>query len=170
MNDQPPTPPTGDDAIPEEDIALSRQTATTDVTEDAKEAMRMFEADEQKKSGAEGQLVEDRAFLQISVKGAQTPLVVVLQEEMVIGRRDPNGEMVPDLDMTIYGAYQLGISRRHAVIRLVDQRLNLFDLGSRNGTYLNGYKLSPHQPAPLHDGDEIRVGKITMTIQIKKGR
>lgn len=146
---------------------LARQTATTDVSEDAKEALRMFEANAAQKSATEGHLIEGEAVLQISVKGASTPVILPLQEEMVIGRRDPNGMMIPDLDLTVYGAYQLGVSRRHAVIRSVERRLNLFDLGSRNGTYLNGYKLSPHQPAPLRDGDEIRVGKISMTIKVK---
>ena len=167
MNNQPPNTPPDDD---NDSGALSRQTATTDVSDDAKEALRMFEAEAHKKISAEGQLVEGNSVLQVSVKGAQTPMVVALQEEMVIGRRDPNGEVIPDLDLTTYGAYQLGVSRRHAIIRAVEKRLNLFDLGSRNGTYLNGYKLSPHQPAPLRDGDEIRVGKINMTIKVKTKR
>lgn len=171
MNEQEPNQPTGDNLPDDEsdnnDHAMAHQTATTDVSEDAKAALKMFGADAPQKSFPEGHLVEGDVMLQVSVKGAETPVMLALREEMVIGRRDPNGEIIPDLDLTVYGAYQLGVSRRHAVIRTVERRLNLFDLGSRNGTYLNGYRLSPHQPAPLRDGDEIRVGKIAMTIKLK---
>jgi pSer/pThr/pTyr-binding forkhead associated (FHA) protein len=48
------------------------------------------------------------------------------------------------------------VSRRHASI-LVDARgATLEDLGSRNGTLLNGRPLTA--PAPLADGDEIGLG------------
>jgi pSer/pThr/pTyr-binding forkhead associated (FHA) protein len=36
----------------------------------------------------------------------------------------------------------------------------LIDLESTNGTLLNNYRLSPHEPYPLHSGDEIRFGDL----------
>jgi pSer/pThr/pTyr-binding forkhead associated (FHA) protein len=49
------------------------------------------------------------------------------------------------------------VSRRHARI-LVDARgATLEDLGSKNGTLLNGRPLEA--PAPLADGDEIGLGE-----------
>jgi two-component system, cell cycle response regulator len=50
-----------------------------------------------------------------------------------------------------------GVSRAHARIRPDDKRLLLEDLGSRNGTFLNGKRLE--RPAALFDGDKIQIGR-----------
>jgi diguanylate cyclase (GGDEF)-like protein len=53
-----------------------------------------------------------------------------------------------------------GISRKHAkVVAIGDGRFQLVDLGSTNGTYLNGLKVSA---APLYDGDKIQIGSNTV--------
>jgi two-component system cell cycle response regulator len=53
-----------------------------------------------------------------------------------------------------------GISRKHAkVMSLGDGRFQLVDLGSTNGTFLNGLKVSS---APLADGDKIQIGSNTV--------
>jgi DNA-binding winged helix-turn-helix (wHTH) protein len=57
-----------------------------------------------------------------------------------------------------------GISRYHARIRVDGGRATLEDLGSKNGTHLNGRRLST--PEPLDDGNEIRVGGISLTFRI----
>ena len=44
----------------------------------------------------------------------------------------------------------------------------LVDLGSRNGTFLNGHRLAANQVVPLEQGDEIRLGKIVMRIYIEE--
>lgn len=49
------------------------------------------------------------------------------------------------------------VSRRHATIHTQgSHELWLIDLGSRNGTYLNGRRVS--QPTRLRDGDQIQIG------------
>ncbi|QDT16145.1 Sporulation kinase E [Alienimonas californiensis] len=52
------------------------------------------------------------------------------------------------------------VSRRHAVIRCGDARYELSDIGSSNGTLLNGTKLKG--PARLADGDRVQVGRTTL--------
>jgi len=49
------------------------------------------------------------------------------------------------------------VSRRHAEIHPSGASYALVDLGSTNGTKLNGVRLGP-SPTPLHDGDEIVIG------------
>jgi DNA-binding winged helix-turn-helix (wHTH) protein len=56
------------------------------------------------------------------------------------------------------------VSRRHARIRVEDGRATLEDLGSKNGTYWRGQRIST--PVLLWDGDEIRLGKIPLTLRI----
>lgn len=56
------------------------------------------------------------------------------------------------------------VSRRHARV-LIDMGLaTLEDLGSKNGTFVNGIKLS--QPIALRDGDELKIGSVPMTMKI----
>jgi DNA-binding winged helix-turn-helix (wHTH) protein len=49
------------------------------------------------------------------------------------------------------------ISRRHAAIKLRDERHWLSDIGSRNGTFVNGNPVGA-EPVRLIDGDEIVLG------------
>jgi len=56
------------------------------------------------------------------------------------------------------------VSRRHARIRVEGGRATLEDLGSKNGTFCRGQRIST--PVLLSDGDEIRLGKISLTLRI----
>src|SRR5262249_44158589 len=53
-----------------------------------------------------------------------------------------------------------GVSRHHARILVSGDGATLEDLGSKNGTYLRGERLAG--VAALADGDEIRIGPLTM--------
>lgn len=52
------------------------------------------------------------------------------------------------------------ISRRHACVRIADKSASIEDLGSKNGTFLDGHRVN--KPAPLSDGDVITVGSVTL--------
>ncbi len=52
-------------------------------------------------------------------------------------------------------------STRHAMITRQGRTVVIEDLGSTNGTYLNGEPLTG--PQPLHDGDQIRIGDSQFT-------
>ena len=73
-------------------------------------------------------------------------LIELRGRRMVVGR-DPAADLV--LDGT-------GVSRRHAVLTCDEDRLEVEDQGSRNGTLVNG---APVTAAELRDGDRIRVGR-----------
>jgi len=55
------------------------------------------------------------------------------------------------------------ISRKHCEINQDQGQLRIRDLGSRNGTFLNGHKIDE---AVLDPGDKIQVGPLTFIIQI----
>jgi DNA-binding winged helix-turn-helix (wHTH) protein len=57
-----------------------------------------------------------------------------------------------------------GISRNHARVCLDGTAATVEDLGSKNGTYLNGNPVLA--PAELKDGDQIRLGSVLMTFRI----
>jgi len=52
-------------------------------------------------------------------------------------------------------------SREHALVRREGRRSLLEDLGSTNGTFLNGERIQGS--IPLRDGDEVRIGGLTFT-------
>ena len=55
------------------------------------------------------------------------------------------------------------VSRRHAEVRRQEEGFILRDLGSTNGTWLNGRRLNA--PALLHDGDVIEIGSARFTFR-----
>jgi DNA-binding winged helix-turn-helix (wHTH) protein len=66
-------------------------------------------------------------------------------------------------DATIQIDYA-GVSRHHARILVAGHRATLEDAGSKNGTYLNGQRVTA--PVVLADGNEIRLGSVTITFRI----
>jgi pSer/pThr/pTyr-binding forkhead associated (FHA) protein len=92
---------------------------------------------------------------------------ITVDLEAILGRKDESANLFPDLDLTPYGALDKGVSRKHAVLRRNGDTLTVIDLGSANGTYLNGLKLAPNQPHVVRDGDEVRFGKLTSHIYFK---
>jgi hypothetical protein len=77
--------------------------------------------------------------------------------EMLIGRSSKKRSIKPQIDLLPDDA----VSHRHAlIVQKEDGQLTITDLGSSNGTELNGKELAPNQPRPLQDGDRIDLGVI----------
>ena len=60
------------------------------------------------------------------------------------------------------------VSRQHAQISWNRARVTLMDLGSTNGTFLNGQRLSPRLPVALNVGDQVTFGS-TDTWRLEAG-
>lgn len=58
-------------------------------------------------------------------------------------------------------------SRQHFELCRTSSGFEIIDLGSSNGTQLNGKKLAPQQRTPVVLGDEIRVGKTTLVFEMR---
>jgi DNA-binding winged helix-turn-helix (wHTH) protein len=56
------------------------------------------------------------------------------------------------------------VSRRHARVMVASGLATLEDLGSKNGTFVNGIRLG--SPVALRDGDELRIGNVPMTLKV----
>jgi len=69
--------------------------------------------------------------------------------ENTIGRRPANSVVIPDLY----------VSGSHAVINASDAGFTITDVGSTNGTFVNGERLTPNEPRELQDGDELTLGQ-----------
>jgi NAD(P)H-dependent FMN reductase len=93
---------------------------------------------------------------------ARAPIPLPGKRDVLIGRSHPQATSVPDIDLVPHGADETGVSRRHAKVLHDDEGWALEDLGSTNGTFLNGEQLSAGQLVRLHRGDIVRLGQLTL--------
>jgi len=78
----------------------------------------------------------------------------VFSRSVILGRGQQCDVVLPEAS----------VSRRHAQISVADERCFLVDLGSGNGTFLNGEHLA--EPTPLVSGDEVRVGTAVLEFRL----
>ncbi len=107
---------------------------------------------------------EDRRRLIVYVGDAPEPLFIEVGSNFTLGRYDPTSHNVPDFDLTPYDALEKGVSRMHAALQRREGNLVVIDLGSANGTRLNGKKLDRNAPYTLRDGDNLRLGELVLHI------
>src|SRR5690349_17787057 len=89
------------------------------------------------------------------------------RSEFTLGRVSEGQPIMPDVDLSPYQAYAGGVSRLHAVIKQVGGRILLMDLGSANGTYINGKRLQANVEQALNHGDIVALGKLKIQILVK---
>jgi pSer/pThr/pTyr-binding forkhead associated (FHA) protein len=92
----------------------------------------------------------------LAAQGAQETLRFAT-DEVTIGRHPSCEWMIADDT----------VSSRHARLRFQQDHWWLEDLGSRNGTYLNGEQLTA--PAVLAAADQVRCGQVSFTIGFEDG-
>jgi pSer/pThr/pTyr-binding forkhead associated (FHA) protein len=80
--------------------------------------------------------------------------ISVTKEEFLIGRG-------PDCDLRL-GSSE--ISRHHCLLRVRGGEVTVTDLGSSNGTYLNGMRI--RSQAALHSGDELRIASFSFLLEL----
>jgi len=88
--------------------------------------------------------------------------------EFTLGRVADNQPILPDVDFSPYEAYAQGVSRLHASLKIINQRVVITDLGSSNGTRVNGQKIMPHIDYLLNHGDVVALGKLKIQVLIRK--
>jgi pSer/pThr/pTyr-binding forkhead associated (FHA) protein len=82
--------------------------------------------------------------------------IALAEGENVLGR-DPDAAVWIDLN---------SVSRRHARVVVADEVARLEDLGSRNGTLVNGERIS--SPTPLANGDRIKIGAASLVFRCSR--
>lgn len=98
----------------------------------------------------ESHVLEARV-IEIRKKKADTPA-----DQITIGRSADN-------DIVLYNKV---VSKYHACLYIpsIEEGCFLLDIGSKNGTFLNGNKLTPYKEYPLIEGDEISFGRMTKIV------
>ncbi|AVS76098.1 FHA domain-containing protein [Paracidovorax cattleyae] len=82
----------------------------------------------------------------VSIDGVVIKEVALIKERTTLGRR-PYNDIVID---------NLAVSGEHAVLHMAGDAVEIEDIGSTNGTYVNG---QPVKRQPLRNGDLVEVGK-----------
>ena len=108
------------------------------------------------------------AVVALLVLDTEETIFLHSSEEFSLGRATAGQPIVPDIDLTPYNAYETGVSRLHASLSIKNQPITVQDLGSVNGTRVNGKKLSPHSKTSLSHGDILTLGKLKVQILIKE--
>ena len=103
-------------------------------------------------------------MLLISQDSKHPPLSLRIVGDIVLGRKAEG--VNPDVDLNPYEPGLHGVSRTHAMIRPTPDQLLLSDLGSTNGTLLNGLKLRPGRTENLTDQSVISLGKLHLKVRI----
>jgi len=101
------------------------------------------------------------------VKGVNDGKVFELEPgSNLIGRWDPDAASFPEVDLE-EDDVEAKISRKHAVVYLDDDRVEVEDVGSLNGTFINrGERLEPGMRHPLLVGDELVIGAVGLRLEV----
>ena len=111
----------------------------------------------------------EHATLILHVESNSRPIVFSPAPQTILGRLEQDDSDAICLNLSSYGAREQGVSRKHAMLHRSKLTLELQDLDSKNGTYLNGYRLAPNEMRILRDRDEVILGTLRIRIAFQYG-
>jgi len=83
--------------------------------------------------------------------------LLVNKQNYIIGKRGESVDGLVD--------FSNAVSRVHCCINHNDGKNFITDLGSANGTFLNGKKLDPEKPSILNDGDKVKMADVNFMVK-----
>lgn len=91
-----------------------------------------------------------------------TTLFIKPKPTSILGRRNLLGSsnVMIDIDLVPFGGFSKGISQVHLMIQRESDSVYVIDQGSKNGTFVNGIQLTPHEPFLIEDGDLVHIGSL----------
>jgi len=99
----------------------------------------------------------------LTLQGEQHRIALPRTGSLVLGRFDPTIKTSPDIDLSYDDRNHCVISRRHARITGHNGQHEIEDLGSTNGTRVNGKRLGIGQKVRLKPGDQVALGHCQYT-------
>jgi CRP-like cAMP-binding protein len=114
-------------------------------------------------------VAERHEIYRLTVDGSGEEFYLNREGETTIGRIDPVTGIRPDVDLTNLDG-QRSVSRRHAKVVYQGGEFRIVEeIGTMNGTFVNGRRIPTGQPVPIKDGDKIRSGLVDMTFHVTQG-
>lgn len=100
----------------------------------------------------------------LKVLSSGVTLVFDLTDSKSFGRSNKQVGSDPDIDLTPFKAYEMGVSRQHMILKMREDHIVIIDNHSVNGTWLNGESLVPDELYRVRHGDTIKLGALSMQI------
>ena len=90
----------------------------------------------------------------------------VYKDEVLLGRYDSVTGHRPEIDLTEEDSNR-NVSRRHARLVLKDDQFHVAEeIGTMNGTYINGKKIPTGVLTPIEDGDELLLCRVPVIFKL----
>lgn len=106
-------------------------------------------------------------IMMVSANPAHDIIGLEVFDDIVIGRSSEEaGAARLDLNLADFEGSQMGVSRRHAVMRPGMDQLLVFDLDSTNGTRVNGSRLDANRAYKLKNGDTLAFGELQFKVKV----
>lgn len=127
-------------------------------------------SDSHQTTGSFGNIDDNEIDNLVRLRIANAPMSIKIDphKQTILGRANPQRPRQPDVDLSAFKALERGVSSIHAMIDTHNGDIVIADLGSSNGTFVNGKRLAPHDMQVLHNGDEIRMGNLFARIYFRK--
>lgn len=95
----------------------------------------------------------------------QASIIFPLVKPIIVGRPFSAQQVDSTLDLGVFGAENLGVSRSHIRLWPANEGVFIEDLGSLNGTRVNGVMLPAHTPQRIYHADRIKLGGLELRIE-----
>ncbi|HVO42853.1 MAG TPA: FHA domain-containing protein [Aggregatilineales bacterium] len=89
---------------------------------------------------------------------------VAPQGHITLGRADITADWQPTIDLTPYNAAEFGVSRMHVDLFFENDQVWVLELGSSNGTRVNGLKVAIGSAQLLRNGDLLELGRMQLRV------
>jgi hypothetical protein len=94
-------------------------------------------------------------------------LVLDLSKPILLGRNFSESSTTHlCIDLTPFDAESMGVSRRHALMEIQDNRLVVTDQQSSNGTLVNSKTIEPLIPFLIMQGDLLTLGHMKIQVNL----
>jgi len=105
-----------------------------------------------------------KTYLVVARGETQGTRFLLKEGENLVGRWDPDSGAFPEVDLESHDP-EAKVSRRHAIVTYSNQQIEVEDVGSLNGTFINrGKRLEPGSKHQLAKGDELIIGKTFLSV------
>ncbi len=108
--------------------------------------------------------LHDSAILTLELIDSNSKIYLKTQGHISLGRADKESNWQPTVDLTPYGATELGVSRAHADLLFENDQVFVLELGSANGTRINGILVKTGEAQRLRNGDMLQLGSLKITV------
>jgi pSer/pThr/pTyr-binding forkhead associated (FHA) protein len=112
----------------------------------------------------DGPALRTGALMGLRVVSSGDVLSLLGRVNYTLGRSIETQSVVPDIDLAPFDAFDQGVSRLHAEMRIQPDGVFIVDLDSANGTHVNGKRLEALKAIPIHHGDIVQLGSMRLQL------